>query len=250
MYDVVFQAQRTVPAKVAAIQPAINSQGCAPPSRAARQVSQLFGAAILPHQPDTARGLDRPDQDAGADAWHFARDVEHERGPGSEIDIGVSALEEKRPVARGHAAPGVPGGVADVIRLGLDDTAAHDASGQHAPEHLADQKTREPDGIDGQLRPIEHAKACFSHGLCPSAGKLTVSRSFERKGKWGPEATRIIPFDAGDGNFPVPRRARRNWIRKAMSIARSPGRHSVSARERTFRSAGRASAANAGRHRD
>ena len=89
----------------------------------------------------------------------------------------MPALEEKRPIARGHAAVGVPGGVADAIRLGLDDAAAHDACGQHPPDHLADEETSEPGGINGQLRPIQHAKARFSHGLWPSAGN--VSRSFE-----------------------------------------------------------------------
>src|ERR1700730_11104448 len=72
------EAQRTVPTKVDSIQPAINSQGYAQPSRASRQVSHLFGAAILPHHPNAASRLDRPDQDACAYAWHFARDVEHE----------------------------------------------------------------------------------------------------------------------------------------------------------------------------
>src|SRR5580700_4485999 len=85
---VVFEAQRTVPAKVDSIQPAVDSQGCAQPSRAARQVSHLFDTAIVPHQRDAARGLDRPDQDACADAWPFARDVEHKGAPIGEIDIG------------------------------------------------------------------------------------------------------------------------------------------------------------------
>jgi hypothetical protein len=76
--SVVSEAQRTVPTKVDSIQPAIDSQGCAQPSRASRQVSHLFGAAILPHRPNAAGRLDRPDQDACAYAWHFARDVEHE----------------------------------------------------------------------------------------------------------------------------------------------------------------------------
>src|SRR5271165_485581 len=76
--SVVSEAQRTVPTKVDSIQPAINAQGYAQPSRASRQVSHLFGAAILPHDPNAASRLDRPDQDTCAYAWQFARNVEHE----------------------------------------------------------------------------------------------------------------------------------------------------------------------------
>ena len=103
--------------------------------------------------------LDRPDQDARAHAGRLARDVQHERDAIGEIDIGVPALEEKRPIARGDAAIGVTRGVADAIGLGLDDAAARHAFGQYPHEHFADEKTSELGGVDGQLRPIQHARA-------------------------------------------------------------------------------------------
>jgi hypothetical protein len=66
-----------------------------------------------------------------------------------EIDVCVSALEEKRAITVGYAAIGVTRGVADVICLGLDDAAARRAFGQYPHEQFADEKTRELDGIDG-----------------------------------------------------------------------------------------------------
>src|SRR5208282_2879844 len=103
--------------------------------------------------------LDRPDQDARAHARRLARDVQHERAAVGEIDICVPALEEKRPIARGHAAIGVTRGVADAIRLGLDNAAARYAFGQHPHEDFADEKTSELSGIDGQLCPAQYARA-------------------------------------------------------------------------------------------
>jgi hypothetical protein len=71
----------------------------------------------------------------------------------------VSALEEKRLIARGDAAIRVTRGVADGICLGLDDTAARHAFGQFPDEHFADEKTSQLDGIDRQFCSIQHARA-------------------------------------------------------------------------------------------
>jgi hypothetical protein len=50
-------------------------------------------------------------------------------------------------------------GVADVIGLGLDDATARHAFGQYTHEQFADETTSELDGIDGQLCPVQHARA-------------------------------------------------------------------------------------------
>ena len=76
----------------------------------------------------------------------------------------MSALEEKRPIARGHAAIGVPREVADDIGLGLDDAARPPPSFERPDEHLADEKARELGGIDGQLRPVQRAIPIRSSG--------------------------------------------------------------------------------------
>ena len=55
-------------------------------------------------------------------------------------------------------------GSAGIYNIVQPETAAEPGD-QHPPQHLADQETREPDGIDGQLPTIEHAKARFSHVL-------------------------------------------------------------------------------------
>ena len=44
-----------------------------------------------------------------------------------EINIGAPTLEKQRMIAPGHPPVGVPGGVADDIGLGLNNTTAGDA---------------------------------------------------------------------------------------------------------------------------
>jgi hypothetical protein len=53
------------------------------------------------------------------------------------------------------SAVGVSRGVADDIRLGLDDAAAGDAFGHLPHQYLADEITSERDRIDRQLRTRE-----------------------------------------------------------------------------------------------
>jgi hypothetical protein len=141
--------QRTGLAQVDPVQPAINPQGHGQPPWPPTEISQRGGFAVLLHERDAIDGLDGPDQHTRSDAGRFARHVQHERDAVGEINISVPVREEKCPVARGHAAIGVTGGVADRIGLGLDDAAMHDAFSLCPHEYFADEKTREFDGIDG-----------------------------------------------------------------------------------------------------
>ena len=152
------EPQRTGLTKVDPVQSAIDLQGCAQPSRAPRQVAQPLDAAISLHDRDAIGGLDRPDQDARAHAWRLAGDVEHERDAIGEIDIGMPALEKKHPITRGDATIGMTRGVADDIGFGLDDAPGRHALGQHPHHDFADEKTSKLTGIDGQFRPIQHAR--------------------------------------------------------------------------------------------
>ena len=61
----------------------------------------------------------RPDQDSGADARGFARDVEHPGHAIGEIHIGVAMREEERAIAGRLAAIGVTCSVADRIGFRL-----------------------------------------------------------------------------------------------------------------------------------
>jgi len=67
----------------------------------------------------------------------------------------MPALEKERPITRRHPAVGMPRGVTDDIRLGLDNAAACDASGHLPHEYLADERASERDRIDRQLRTRE-----------------------------------------------------------------------------------------------
>ena len=113
------------------------------------------GSTIACHDRDAFERLERPDQDAGADALRFARDIQHPGNPVGEIDIGVSRLEKERTNARRHPSVGVPGGVADDVGLGFDNTAAGYPFRQFAHQQLADEKAGERGRIDRQLRARE-----------------------------------------------------------------------------------------------
>lgn len=67
----------------------------------------------------------------------------------------MPAFEKERPITRRHPAVGVPRGVTDDIRLGLDDAAAGDAFSHLPHQYLADEITSERDRIDRQLRTRE-----------------------------------------------------------------------------------------------
>ena len=60
---------------------------------------------------------------------------------------------------------GVPGGVADDIRLGLNNTTASDAFRQLPNQYLANEIAGERDRIDRQLRASERQIAIFYGGL-------------------------------------------------------------------------------------
>ena len=151
------EPERAFPAKVEAIQRAVDPQGGGEPPGSARQIAEALDAAPLPHDRNAVQRLQRPDQDTGADARRLARHVQHEGGAVGQVDIGVAALEKQRAVARGHPAIGVPGGVAHDIGLGLDDAPAGDAFRQRPHHQPADEKAGERGGIDRQLRTGERA---------------------------------------------------------------------------------------------
>ena len=68
-------------------------------------------------------------------------------------------VREKCPIAWGDAAKGVSRGVADGIRLGLDDAPARPAFRERPHEHFPDEKTSELAGIDWHLCPLQHTQA-------------------------------------------------------------------------------------------
>src|SRR5437763_1815236 len=68
-------------------------------------------------------------------------------------------LEKQRTITPSDPPVGVPSGVADDIRLGLDNTTAGDAFGQLPHHYLANEIAGERDCIDRQLRASERRMA-------------------------------------------------------------------------------------------
>src|SRR5436190_13268665 len=68
-------------------------------------------------------------------------------------------LEKQRTITPSYPPVGVPGGVADDIRLGLNNTTAGDAFGQLPHQYLANEIAGERDRIERQLRTSERQMA-------------------------------------------------------------------------------------------
>src|ERR1700722_9080743 len=115
------QPKRTLLAKVEPVERTIDPQRLGEPSWAAREITQALGSAIVAHDRDPFERFERPDQDARADAFRLARDIQHPGKAVGEVDIGVAALEKERAIARRHAPIGVSRGVPDDIGLGFNN---------------------------------------------------------------------------------------------------------------------------------
>src|SRR5262245_25658472 len=62
------------------------------------------------------------------------------------MDIGMPTLEKQRAIARRLPAIGMPSGITDDIRLGLDDTAAGDAF-SHLPHQYLPMRWRAREAV-------------------------------------------------------------------------------------------------------
>ena len=159
------QPKRALLAKVEAIERTIDPERLGEPARTSREIPQGLDASIPPHDGQAFDGFERPNQDAGADSGRLARHIQHEGDAVGEVNVGMSALEKQRAIARRHAPVGVPGGVADTIGLGLDDAAARRAFGQLPHEELANEKAGERGRVDRQRR--AEARPCRRPGSHP-----------------------------------------------------------------------------------
>ena len=74
----------------------------------------------------------------------------------------MPTLEKQRPITPSHPPVGVPGGVADDIRLGLDNTTAGDAFRQLPHHYLANEIAGERDRINRQLRASKRQMAILA----------------------------------------------------------------------------------------
>src|SRR5206468_5673066 len=118
----------------------------------ARQILCVLRSAPRFHERNTVAGDEGAKQYAGPDAAALGADVAGVPATVDEVDVGVAALEEQRPVARGLAPEGVGSGVAYEIGFGLDDAPARAAFPGFPHEVVSDQEACERDGVDRQLR--------------------------------------------------------------------------------------------------
>src|SRR5205814_9331439 len=95
------------------------------------------------HDRDPFQRLERAQQDATADAGHFAADIERIPTPVDKVDVGVAALKKHRTVARRLAAKMVRRGVADDVGFAFDDASTGLSFGMVADQDLSDPEPGE-----------------------------------------------------------------------------------------------------------
>lgn len=84
-------------------------------------------------------------------------------------------VEKQRTITPSHPPVDAPGGVADDIRLGLNNTTAGDAFGRLPHQDLANQIAGERDRINRQLRTSERPIA-----LAAARGLATYRRTLNQ----------------------------------------------------------------------
>ncbi len=106
-------------------------------------------------------------------------------------------LEKQRTITLSHPPIGVPGGVADDIRLGLNNTTAGDAFRQLPHQYLANEIAGERDRINRQLRASERAADGHPYGGQVSGHPLDPLRARR------PRLERIAEILGLAGHLPI-----------------------------------------------
>ena len=114
------------------------------------------------HPLDSFERLQAAQEDAFADAFALAGNIQHVVIAVDEVHVGVATVEKKGFVTRREAAKSVRGCVADDISFRFDDAAAQTHMRQIVNQRLADKKAGEFDGLDGKLAATKAADADFS----------------------------------------------------------------------------------------
>jgi hypothetical protein len=139
-----------VSTKVGSVKSEVNPQGGGKPSRTPGQLVSLSGARTTLHNFEALQGFNRAQEDAGADARKFTRDIQHIGGPINEVNVSVPALEIEGAIASGGSSKSVPRLIIDYIGFGLDDPSAHPTRGDIMDQNFADEIPGELDRIHWQ----------------------------------------------------------------------------------------------------
>ncbi len=145
------EPERAWGAKVCAVEVAIDAERGGETSRAACEIEQAGGFALLLHLLDALQGLERSDQNTTPDAGDFGTDIEHEVIAVAEIDVGVTAAQKHGAIARSRSAKVVRGRVTPRVGFGFHDATAEPNAGEFADDNFADQKAGKRHGVRRQF---------------------------------------------------------------------------------------------------
>ena len=165
------QPQGAWSAEVEAVQAAVDFQRLGKPAWATCQVAYPQDIPATLHMFHAFQGLKSTDENTAARAREFGGDIQHEVIAIAEVDIGVAAAQEHRPIAGRLAAKMVRCRVLWGISLGLHDAPTESCCWQFSDDNLAHKKLRQRDGIGGEFSPAEEADSKFDR-FCGAHGRL------------------------------------------------------------------------------
>src|SRR4029077_12696732 len=109
---------------------------------AAGKVLNTRSSTAALHGFDAFERFDRAQQNSGADAARFARDIEHVMRAIDKVDVRVAVVEKKSAVPRSRPVESVAGRIAGEIAFCFDDAPAQAAARQVVDNRLTDQEAR------------------------------------------------------------------------------------------------------------
>jgi len=165
------------------------------PPGPSRQIEYLVCVAGALHEVYAFERLDGANQYPRANSLLATRNIQHEMISVTKINVGVAALEEKRFVARGEAAEGMGGSVANEIGFRFDDSSTEAALWDFVHERFADEEFCEFDRIQRQVAQAKAANAT------PDLALVRAGRGGAKRLSLGHDSGIYSIEDAGERDF-------------------------------------------------
>jgi len=151
--------QRPRTAKIGPIQPSVNLKRGGEPTRSACQVRDFSGSSTTHHEVNPIDRLHRSQENTGADAFRFRRDIQCEPAAVNKVNVRVATFQKEGPVARRLPAKGMRRSVPDQICFGFDNPTAESATGGKVmDERLPEEKPCQLGRVVWKLRAPQPAR--------------------------------------------------------------------------------------------
>jgi len=145
------EPKRALSAEIKTVVTSVDLKSGRKASRAAGEIEEPSGLAVLLHELDALEGFERSDKDSGGDSGALAHDIKHEMRAIIEENVGMAGSKIHRANAWSRAAEVMSGGIARRIGLRFHDAATQAAGGEIVNDNFSNEAARQLDGISRKL---------------------------------------------------------------------------------------------------